>query len=398
MQSVRNDQQEKILTEDDLRVGDKLPWDLYAANGSMLLSRGKEVKSSQQIQQFISHGARYSVKVDPADSSSSATDIPPKKEPPVSFLIIQQLIEQLETTFALLEDEKNKTFANQILRVALDIQAACNECADAIVGSIQLTLDAPHRIEHPLHNAILCEVATRRMGKDPLERLPLIAAALTHDIGMQKIQDQVFSQAEPLTESQRKIIDNHPEVACEMLKQHGVTEKRWLTAVLQHHERLDGSGYPKGISKENLSEDAKLLAITDNYTALIRPRAYRSRILHKEALREMLQNRGSSIDGELARLFINTMGIYSPGSMVKMKSGEIGIVTRLTDAIDKPEVLLITDASEKPVDITKRADTSKESAVISAMVCPHEYEHLLEDPGTIWPMRHPLASRSGHVY
>ena len=393
---------ETLLTADDLEIGFVLPWDLYSANGSMLLSKNREIKSQQQIDQLISYGARFYEQGTKENTSSGTEETKPasKKpaEPPVSFLIIQQLAKQLESAFSLLDDEKDTTFANKILRIALDIQTACMENANAMVGSIQLTLDAAHSVLHPLHNAILCEVAYHRIGKGPLERLQVVAAALTSDIGMLSIKEQVHQQSEPLTPEQQEIIHNHPNTSRDMLEKKGVTESCWLEAVQQHHERVDGSGYPAAISGEHLITEAKLIAIIDNYTALVRPRPYRERITHKDALRQMLQQRGSSIDSELVRLFINSIGIYSPGSMVKMKSGEIGIVTTLTAKIDEPEVLLITDAGENPVKNPTLIKSASDEYVISSMLCSQTYQALLDNLGTIWPMRHPLALQSEYVY
>ncbi len=391
-------QSETILTTHDLEVGFVLPWDLHAKNGSMLLSRNREIKSQQQIDQLISYGARYYTDNSSAESAETSQTQKAIVEPPVSFLIIKQLSKQLEIALALVGDEKDRTFANKILRIALDIQTACDENSDAMLGSIQLTFDSPHSIIHPLHNGILCEVSYRCMGKGPLERLLVVAAALTQNIGMLSIMDQVYTQSEPLTPEQREVIDNHPYRSREILESKGVTEYRWLNAVQQHHERIDGSGYPEGISGENLVTEAKIIAITDNYVALVRPREYRDPILHKDALRQMMQQRGSSIDSELVRLFINSIGIYAPGSIVRLKSGAIGIVTTLTSQIDKPEVLIITDTEEAPVDSPTRVSTDTEEFVISTMLCPREYQTLLKTVGTIWPMRHPSAMESGHAY
>lgn len=391
----------QLLTAGDLEVGFVLPWDLYSESGSMLLSRKHEIKSQQQIDQLISYGARYHVDIankTTADNHEGLATHKTRAEPPVSFLIIKQLTRQLEIAFALLNDEKDRTFANKILRIALDIQTACVENADAMVGSIQLTLDASHSVEQPLHNAILCEVSYRRMGRGPLERLLVVAAALTSDLGMLSIKDQVHKQSEPLTPEQKEIITNHPNKSREILEQKGVTESRWLDAVQQHHERLDGSGYPEGITDDRLITEAKLIAITDNYTALVRPRAYREPILHKDALRQMLQQRGNTIDGELVRLFINSIGIYSPGSMVKMKNGAIGIVTALTSQIEEPEVLIITDTEEKPVDLPKRVKAGTDELSISNLLCSKKHRDLYDNIGTIWPMRHPAALESEHVY
>ncbi len=378
------------LTDNDISAGEALSWDIFSAGGSLLLSEGHVIKSDSQIAQLITRGACYYSTAEEANVSQTKRRDP--NEPAVSFLIVNTLLDHLKNAFEILHEENDPTFINRIMRIALDIQYACDENTDAMVGSIQLNLEAPNYLAHPLHNAILCEAACRRQGKGPLDRLPILVAALTQNIGMLEIQEQVFQQEDALSSEQQAIIDDHPQTGHDLLTSHGVTEKRWLTAVLQHHERIDGSGYPHGISGSDLSEDAKLLAITDNYTALIRPRAYRSRILHKDALRQMLQQRGSSIDGDLVTLLINAIGIYSPGSLIVLTSGEIGIVTRLTKKLDEPLIRLITNAQAQPAEIGEEQATGGDTGIaIKNMLCAKEHQHLLKGLRTVWPMQHPLA-------
>ncbi|WP_271271541.1 HD-GYP domain-containing protein [Aliamphritea hakodatensis] len=378
------------ITDEDVIAGEALNWDIFSSGGSLLLSKGHVIKSDSQITQLIARGACYYCSPEEVTATKKTSRDP--NEPAVSFLIINTLLDHLKNAFAILHEENDPTFINRIMRIALDIQYACDENTDAMVGSIQLNQEAPNFLAHPLHNAILCEAACRRQGKGPLDRLPILVAALTQNIGMLSIQEQVFHQEEALSEEQQTIIDEHPQTGHDLLVSHGVTEKRWLTAVRQHHERIDGSGYPAGISGADLSEDAKLLAITDNYTALIRPRAYRSRILHKDALRQMLQQRGSSIDGDLVTLLINAIGIYSPGSLIVLTSGETGIVTRLTKKLDEPQIRLISDARGHASEIGEETPTGGDTGLtIKNMLCAKENQHLLKGLRTVWPMQHPLA-------
>lgn len=392
MQETPEAQLTRKVGQKDIKTGEASPWDIFSS-GSLLLAKGSLIKDEGQIRKLISSGARYFISAQETDAVEQLRQQQiASTETAVSFLILDTLLQRLEAAFALIQDEKDRTFINRIMRIALEIQYACDENTDAMIGSIQLLNYPAKQLELPLHNAILCEAVCRRMGKGPLDRLPIVVAALTRDIGMMEIQQEVFHQEEPLSKEQKAIIDSHPARSKELLEAKGVTDKRWLTAVYQHHERLDGSGYPNGIRGNQLSEDAKLLAITDNYTALISPRAYRSRILHKEVLREILQQRGKAIDADLTTLLINAIGIYSPGSLVRMESGEIGLITRQSGKrLDTPYVRLITNGAGQRCDIGDEFPTGEEHGQIKSMLCHRDHQDILQDLGTIWPMQHPLA-------
>lgn len=379
---------EKEITITELKVGAELPWSVYDRNGALLLPAGTLINSGQQVDRLLASKARRYIPL--------PTPIAPNKEkkqaePVTAVQIVMILLDRMEDAYDLVHDDLDDSFTRRIMQLVFDIQTVCSENADAIMGTMQLLYDAPHGLVHPLHAAILCEVACRRMGQGPLERFPIVAAALTHDIGMYEIQQQLFEQTTPLNSDQQHIIKTHPQRACGLLRKKGVTEKRWLDPVLHHHERLDGSGYPDGLKGEQLSHETKLLAIADCYSAMIRPRAYRGRILPKEALKELFQQRGNTIDSELARLFINVLGIFSPGSLVKLSSGEAAIVTGQTRNISEPKVALIADGDGKRLEKARIIETDEQHLKIKGMLCPLENNHLIEGLGTIWPMMNPIS-------
>lgn len=381
----------RTLTGLELRVGTRLPWPLYSPQGTLLLTEGTLIRSEKQIESLLNIKAHYyRFTHQGIYISSSEQKIEPRKVS--TFVIVHALLERLEEAFELCNQAATgSAFIRRIMQLVFDIQGVCEENPDAMLGTMQLIVEAPHGLVHPLHAALMCEVACCRMGRGPLDRFPLVAAALTHDLGMYEIQQELFEQASPLNEHQRRIIDTHPQRSHALLQRQGVTEQRWLQPVLQHHERLDGSGYPTGLIGRDICHDARLLAITDCYSAMIRPRAYRDQVLPRDALREIFQQRGNTIDAELARLFIDVMGVFAPGTLVRLHHGEMALVTGRGNTLDRPTLTLVTDRHGKRLDRPEPV-TLKDSRAIRMILRIQDHAELIAMLGQIWPAMTPIPS------
>lgn len=405
MKYRQSDNEHHRLTEEMLAVGDTLPWDLYSPNGAMLLSQGNTIKSDRQIAQLIARGAEIYEALPPSSANRNpiskcgtvADEI--RAEPAVSFMLIQSFLTRLDNTQKMLEKQSHRGFATAVLRLAMDIQAACNENLEAMIGSILLTLDVPTHLEKPLHNAIICDACGLKSGMDPIERATLVAAALTSDIGMREIQDTLFEQREPLSDTQKLIISSHPLRSRELLETAGVSNLAWLATVEEHHECVDGSGYPKGLKDENISHLAKILTIADTYTALVRPRADSKNILYQDILRNILEQRGKALDSKLVNLFINAVGLWAPGTMVLTMAGEIGLVTGHSGQLNQPNVLVLkTKDRPTPLAEPKAIVIDGQEHKIACLLAPQDHRNLIDGLGTVWNMRHPSASASNYIY
>ncbi|GAA0681991.1 hypothetical protein GCM10009104_03460 [Marinobacterium maritimum] len=391
MTCMEPDTIKRTLTGLELRIGSRLPWSVYSPQGTLLLTEGTLIRSEKQIESLLNIKAHYYRSTHPGVFA-------PSEEPKSAtlkagtFVITHTLLERLEDTFELRhQKEAGSAFIRRIMQLVFDIQAVCEENPDAMLGTMQLIVEAPHGLVHPLHAAMMCEVASCRMGRGPLDRFPLVAAALTHDLGMYELQQELFEQSSPLTPQQRQIIDEHPQKAYDLLLQREVTESRWLLPVLQHHERIDGSGYPAGLVGNNICRDARLLAITDCYSAMIRPRAYRNQVLPRDALREIFQQRGSTIDAALARLFIDVMGIFAPGTLVQLSGGELALVTGRGDNLDQPKLALITNRLGARLD-SPRPFTLEDSREIKSIERIQDHAELIALLGHVWPAMTPIPS------
>jgi len=148
---------------------------------------------------------------------------------------------------------------------------------------------------HNLRVARLCVHIGRQMSMSASELRILARAGLMHDIGKLGIPTQVLEKHSPLDESEWLLMRSHPEMGLTLLDRAGQSSREVL-AVLYHHERLDGSGYPYGLKAESIPIEARIVAVADTYDALTSDRPYRHACSQAEARRVLIEEAGSRLD------------------------------------------------------------------------------------------------------
>ncbi|MEP7100572.1 MAG: HD domain-containing phosphohydrolase [Burkholderiales bacterium] len=229
-------------------------------------------------------------------------------------------------------------------------------------------------VSHSIHAATACHAAARHLGWSAGAQRRAFQAALTMNISMIDLQARLATQASPLTAKQREAINDHPTRSWEMLGKAGINDEDWLAAVLHHHEVADGSGYPRGST--TVGELAELLRFADIYTARMSSRANRLAISARQSGRELHQMAG---DSPLASALIKSFGIFPPGSLVKLASGELGIVTRNGDKAYHPLVAALTDATGVPRLAPLMRDTACRERAVIALVSEQAMPMRLTD-------------------
>jgi HD-GYP domain-containing protein (c-di-GMP phosphodiesterase class II) len=194
----------------------------------------------------------------------------------------------------------------------------------------------------------------RRLQWPRARILSLVHAALTMNMPILQLQGVMAEQDEPMRESQKTQIHAHPELAVQWLSEAGVNDGDWLTAVAQHHEHADGNGYPNGLTDP--TDLAIALRVADVFTSKISPRKLRAALPIQEAARQLFRE---DHGGPLSSAIIKEFGLYPPGEVVKLSSGEIGIVMRRTASVKCPLVASITDDKGHPTVHTVQRDTSQ---------------------------------------
>jgi putative nucleotidyltransferase with HDIG domain len=162
------------------------------------------------------------------------------------------------------------------------------------------------------HSERVADLAARialRLGVDregvELTRL----AASLHDLGKLAIPEEILRKPGPLSETERLVLERHPQIGFRMLESLGVDPVAdW---VLRHHERWDGSGYPDGIGGEEIPLGARIIFVADAYDAMISDRVYRGRLTDDEAIAELARCSGTQFDPEIVVALADELGVGS---------------------------------------------------------------------------------------
>ncbi|MCG8614410.1 MAG: HD-GYP domain-containing protein [Pseudomonadales bacterium] len=181
-------------------------------------------------------------------------------------------------------------------------------------------------MEHSVNLSVLMSVFGRSIQLDRDIMQQTIVGALLHDIGKILVPDEILHKPDRLNEAEFSAMKQHVTHSEEILKNtEGISE---LTAIVagQHHERMDGSGYPNGLKGEEISPYGRMVAITDVYDAITADRCYHKGMHPTLAIKKLLEWSGTHLDRSLVEHFIRCVGIYPVGSLVLLESGRLGVV------------------------------------------------------------------------
>jgi HD-GYP domain-containing protein (c-di-GMP phosphodiesterase class II) len=185
------------------------------------------------------------------------------------------------------------------------LENALNDAHRATVQALAAALEAgdPLLRREAGETAMLARLLCRRLDLEPRAHEVIASAALVHDVGHLAVPDRVLFKPGPLSSEERSIVEMHPRVGHGLLSRSPALADV-ASAVLHHHERFDGGGYPLGLAGEAIPVSARVLAVVDAYTAMLHDRPFRPRRSPDEALEELTEEAGGQFDPEIVTIFI----------------------------------------------------------------------------------------------
>ncbi|WP_240001873.1 HD-GYP domain-containing protein [Parvibium lacunae] len=362
------------LSPEHLQIDKPLPWDVYDAQGQLLLRKGYLVEKDRQIEMLLERG----MFVDAEQFKASRDDDKPAAPVFNPFWLWDDIFKKL--TRILKNIEQVDDFADSIEAMASLLQFLSDKDADAGISVLLLLDTGKYPVAQSLHTAVVCELVAKRMGWSQADRLSLVSAAMTMNVGMMELQGWLVNQNTPLTDEQRQQINHHPQVSHDMLKAAGVTDSKWLTAVLQHHERRGGKGYPHKVMQPDPM--AELIHLADVFCAKVSPRAYRKALAPNQAAKELFLDDGGE-GNPLPAMIIKEVGIFPPGSFVKLQNGETAVVVRRGQTANTPIVFSLVSGQGVPFVEPMRRDSSRKDYTIVSIV-PKDKIMIRLNPAKLW--------------
>ncbi|QDL54036.1 HD-GYP domain-containing protein [Rhodoferax aquaticus] len=184
-----------------------------------------------------------------------------------------------------------------------------------------------------MHSVAVCAMMialAKQLGLDDAQTRSAGLAGLMHDLGKAMMPMDVLNKPGKLTEAEFKIIKSHPVEGYKMLRKSPNIDPAVLDVCLYHHEKTDGSGYPKGLKDQEISLFAKMGAVCDVYDAITSNRPYKAGWDPAESIRKMAEWTHGHFDPKIFQAFVKSLGIYPVGSLVRLNSGRLGVVIEQT--------------------------------------------------------------------
>ncbi|MDD6480682.1 MAG: HD-GYP domain-containing protein [Lachnospiraceae bacterium] len=205
--------------------------------------------------------------------------------------------------------------------IADDLLSAINE-NDAIAIDISaLKTSDEYTFKHSVDVATISMIIAKQQGKSAKDVHDIGIAGLLHDIGKTKIPLSILNKPGRLNDKEFAIMKQHAVYSYQMIKDKPEFTPEICLGVLQHHEKINGKGYPMGVNSDMLSPYARILAVADIYDALVTERPYKSAYSQRDAV-EMIMSMTMELDIDAMKSFLESMILYPVDSVVELSNGE----------------------------------------------------------------------------
>lgn len=207
-----------------------------------------------------------------------------------------------------------------------DIQSSIERNPSALLSLARLKNANEYTYLHSVAVCMLMIALAKQLKLSESQARQAGVAGLLHDIGKMAIPSQVLDKPGKLTDEEFNVVKQHPQRGWDILKASYQVDDAALDVCLHHHERVDGRGYPEKISGDDLSLFARMGAVCDVYDAISSDRCYKKAWGPAESISKMTAWREGHFDEMVFHAFVKTIGIYPSGTLLKLKSGRLGVV------------------------------------------------------------------------
>ncbi|TMN22284.1 HD-GYP domain-containing protein [Lentibacillus cibarius] len=266
----------------------------------------------------------------------------------------KQLFQNWQSTFVLNMADVRMTM--------LPLLEQVDSVGDCIYTLHHYADERDYRFHHSVAVGLLAAYVAKRLGYKKGEWLQVGLAGLLSDAGMVRIAASTLEKSGTLSQVEWEEVKKHPIYSYRLIEKSPTATKSVKLAVLQHHERLDGSGYPLGISHEKIHAYARIIAVCDTYHAMTSVRPYKQKQSTFHAVGELQNNRFTMFDHEVVQVLIDDLTRITVGTKVKLSTNQIGEVV-FTDKNDPTRPIIRLDGSNEMIALKDNEDIQIETVL-----------------------------------
>lgn len=237
-----------------------------------------------------------------------------------------------------------------------DIEGFVKRDKDSVLLLLGQNIEGLSRVyRQTLDTVVLSFIMSHSLGLSEFAKTNLVLGTFFHDIGMLKIPKSILEKNGPLTPDELKVVQNHTVIGFNYIR-----DARYSAIIasgaLQHHERIDGKGYPERKTADQITNIGKIVAVIDAYAAAISSKSFRSPIHAKEAVQDLLKMGGTAYDTAILKEFVKNISIYPIGSMVLLSNDLPAKVVGNSGVAMRPIVACVIDGKQENINLSKRID------------------------------------------
>jgi HD-GYP domain-containing protein (c-di-GMP phosphodiesterase class II) len=213
---------------------------------------------------------------------------------------------------------------------------------------------------HQARVAVLSMPIGASVGYDRPRQVQLGIAGSLIDVGLWQMPESLLRRLDALSTDEQALYRSHPRRSVELIRRWSAPRDGIVDAVLQHHEREQGQGFPQGLHGTAVSQDAKILGLVDTYTGLTMPPPPRPRLRPHEAIREIVRSKHEAFPSQLVKALLSEISVFPPGTLVRLNTGEVGRVTAVNRSHPlRPRVEIVADGKGQRLVSPKTTDLAE---------------------------------------
>lgn len=254
---------------------------------------------------------------------------------PVSHDLKEEAVSSVQQVFTMFHQtahQININCINQTMEVSKKLVNAMKSNREAKLSIASLKLYDDYTYNHSFGVSILSIAIGLSMGLKTSELYDLGFCALLHDIGKMDVPIEIIAKPAKLTAEEFQIVKGHPEKGAEFFLKHRLASQKICAGVLTHHEKVNGTGYPRGLKGNQIPLFGRIISVADVYDALTSVRPYRKPSPPAEAIEYIMGGCESAFDTSIVEAFLKKVSPYPVGSCVKLSNGEIAIVVEQNES------------------------------------------------------------------